>query len=140
MTTTEIAETTKHVIDDNDYYEHIGKLFGPHFAICLEPFVYHAARTLSADYCSGQWDFFSLSNGGFFMSPRSDKAFSISCAYSVPVKLSAEGFGITACLFAFSHLSFGRGAFAETCGRHYHLLRAFVNEHLEAPAIYRATD
>jgi hypothetical protein len=36
MTTTETTEITKHPIVDNDYYEHIGKLFGAHFTMTLE--------------------------------------------------------------------------------------------------------
>jgi hypothetical protein len=140
MTTTETTEITKHPIVDNDYYEHIGKLFGAHFTMTLEPHIYNGARTLSDDYCSGHWDFFSLSNGGFFMAPRSNKSFNVSCAYGEPVKMSAEGLGIAACLFAFSQLSFGCGAFAETCGRHYHLLSEFMIEHIDAPAILCSAD
>ena len=137
MTTTKI---TKHAVDENDYDEHTYKLFGDHYSMSLAPHVFGTASRLSAEYGGGTWDFFALSNGGFFMSPRSGTSFNVSRAYGAPVKMSAEGLGITACLFALSDLSFGRGAFAETCGWHYRLLRAFAYEHLEAPAIYRAID
>jgi hypothetical protein len=137
--TTETTETTKHAIADNDYYGPIGKIFGPLSERLLETYVYTVATTLSDDYFSIDWEFCSLSNGGFFMSPRSGKTFNVSCVDGAPVKLSADGLGITACLFTFSQLSFDRSAFAATCGRHYHLLRAFASEHAEASAIYRAT-
>lgn len=137
VTTTKI---TKHAIADNDYDAYTYNLFGEHFSMSLEPHVFDAARELSAEYSGGTWDFFALSNGGFFMSPSSDTSFNVSSAFGAPVKMSAEGLGIAACLYAFSRLSFGRSGFAEACGRHYHLLRAYMSEHLEASAIYRATD
>ncbi len=137
MTTTKI---TKQSVTDQDYNAHTYKLFGANFSMNFEPQVFDAARELSTEYEGGTWDFFSLSNGGFFMSPRSDKCFNTSCPSEARVKMSAEGLGIAACLYAFSRLSFGRGADAETFGRHYYLLRAFMFEHLEAPVILRATD
>ena len=137
MTTIKI---TKHAVDESDYDAHTYKLFGDHFSMSLAQHVFYTASKLSAEYDGGTWDFFSLSNGGFFMSPRSGSSFNVSRAYGAPVKMSAEGLGITACLFALSDLSFGRGAFAETCGWHYRLLRAFAYEHLEASAIYLAID
>jgi hypothetical protein len=54
--------------------------------------------------------------------------------------MSADAFGITVCLFAYSNLSFGSGQFAETCGDQYHLLREYMMDHAEAGAILAATD
>lgn len=135
-----IAKIAKRAIADNDYQAHITKLFGTHFTMSLEPHIFDAARNLSAEYGGGTWDFFALSNGGFFMSPRLCASFNVSLAFDEPVNMSAEGLGIAACLYAFSRLSFGTGAFAELCGRQYYLLRAFMFEHLEAPTILCATD
>ena len=116
------------------------RLFGTNFSTRLEPQVFHAARELSAEYVGGTWNFFALSNGGFFMSPRYEILFEVSCASGAKVKMSAEAFGISVCQIAFSRLSFCHGAFAETSSRHYYLLRAFMFEHLEAPVILAATD
>jgi hypothetical protein len=137
MTTTKI---TKHSVTDTDYDAQTYKLFGAKFSMNFEPQVFHAARELSTEYEGGTWDFFALSNGGFFMSLRSDKCFNVSGPSEARVNMSAEGLGIAACLCAFSRLSFGRDADAETFGRQYYLLRAFMFEHLEAPVILRATD
>ena len=131
---------TKSAISDSEYDAHFNRLFGINFLVRLEPQFFYTARELSADYTSGTWDFFALSNGGFYMSPRCETLFEVSCASGAKAKLSADGFGITVCLVAFSRLSFGGDAFAETCGRHYYLLRKYMFEHFEVSAILRATD
>jgi hypothetical protein len=49
--------------------------------------------------------------------------------------------GIAACLYAYSHLSFGGDdAFVETCAQQYHLLRDYMLEHPEARGILGAID
>jgi len=53
-------------------------------------------------------------------------------------RMSAEAAGITACLFAFSHLSFRIPD--EVISGHYYQLRDFALEHAEASAILAAID
>lgn len=52
--------------------------------------------------------------------------------------MSAEAAGITACLFAFSHLSFRIPA--DTISSHYYQLRDFALDHKESSAILAAID
>jgi len=54
--------------------------------------------------------------------------------------MSAEALGITACLYAYSNLSFGDGSFGEKCSRNYHCLFEFAMQHPEAGAIRAAID
>lgn len=54
--------------------------------------------------------------------------------------MSADAFGITVCMYAYSQLSFGAGEFAETCAEQYHLLREYMMDHAEAGAVLRTTD
>ena len=54
--------------------------------------------------------------------------------------MSADALGVTACLFAFSYLSFGSGDLAARCAEHYHLLREFALDHAELRAILAACD
>ena len=55
--------------------------------------------------------------------------------------MTADALGITACLYAYSHLSFSdRAGFPETCARQYHLLRDYALEHVEAKCILAAID
>ena len=70
-----------------------------------------------------------------------DRLYAVCCINGYEGKMSADALGITACLYAYSHLSFsGNAAFAEVCAEHYHSLRAFMLEHAEASAILSAID
>jgi hypothetical protein len=54
--------------------------------------------------------------------------------------MSADALGITACMYAYSHLSFGDGEFAGISADQYHLLREFIFGHAEVTEILRAID
>lgn len=128
-------------LDDTQRVNHTANLFGVLcFPLKLEPTIFAMADRLAPAYSGGLWSFYALSNGGWYMAPDSEPVFDVSCENGFDGKLSADALGITACLYAYSHLSFGEGEFAQTCARHYHLLRDFMMEHSEARAILRATD
>jgi hypothetical protein len=96
---------------------------------------------MAPKYNGAYWEFYSLSNGGFYMAPSSDKHYQVNCDNGFEGVLSADAIGITACLYAYSHLSFSSNAvLAEICVNQYHLLRAFMLEHAEAVAIWGAID
>ncbi len=116
------------------------KLFGFDFPMRLEPTVFDMAGRLAAEYNGGYWLFYALSNGGFYMAPRSDTTFIVSCENGFEGQLSGDALGIAACLYAYSNLSFSEDDFAALCGQHYHLLHDFMMEHREARAILRAID
>ena len=84
--------------------------------------------------------FYEIGRGGFYMAPDVDHGFDVVCENGFNGTMSADALGITACLYSYSHLSFGEGAFAETCAEQYHLLRAFAMDHVEAGAILAACD
>ena len=115
--------------------------FGIHFPLQLEPTIFALAANLSSDYVGGYWDFYKLGNGGFYMAPDSGPRFQVISPNGYESFMSADAFGITVCLFAYSHLSFGnREDFAEICSSHYHWLREFAMEHAEAGAILATID
>ena len=117
------------------------KLFGMHFPLRLESFVYTITERLSGDYNGGYWLFYTLSNGGFYMAPSTDKSFHVICQNHFEGDLTADALGITACLYTYSNLSFsGPDAFADVCFDQYHWLRDFMFEHPEVEAILGATD
>ena len=97
-----------------------------------------------AEYNGGYWQFYALSNGGFYMAPRNmagdDTIFSVSCVNGFEGQMTADALGIVASLYSFSNLSFGDGAFAEACANHYHLLLEYMFGHPEVRAILRAID
>jgi hypothetical protein len=117
------------------------ELFGVWFPTRIEPVVFSFAERASKDYKGGYWDFFSLSNNGFYMAPAGDLPLHVLCENQFEGDLSAEAFGITACLYAYSNLSFsGPVAFTDICSDHYYLLRDFVMEHPEVREILSSTD
>ncbi len=116
-------------------------LFGVHYPFRLEPAIFGLAENLSEDYTGAYWDMYTLSNGGFYMCPSSEDLFSVSSMNGFQGQMSADALGITACLFAYNHLSFCRiDGFEEVCAKHYDLLRDFMLEHPEAGVILRAID
>ena len=118
----------------------VDKLFGIKYVLQLEPTVFRFAEQLATKYSGGYWQFHALSNGGFYMAPRDDTIYSVSCDNGYEGKMTADALGITACLYAYSNLSFGEGEFAEACAEHYHWLREYMFGHSEVKSILRAID
>ena len=131
---------TNTVVPESERLAFVDRLFGISYVTKLEPTVFTMAERIAPEYSGAYWTFHTLGNGGFYMSPRHDTMFSISCENGYDGWLSSDALGITACMYAFSHLSFGDGRLAEACARHYHLLREYLFEHPEAKAILRAID
>lgn len=104
----------------------------------VEDAVYTFLRHLAVEYRGGFWQFYELSNGGFYMAPQVEPLRVKVSANGYDGQMSADAAGITACLFALSHLSFCIPD--ETITRHFHLLRDFALEHVEAAAILAAID
>ena len=116
-------------------------LFGIHFPMRIEPCVYALTDSIASEYNGAYWEFYTLSNVGFYMAPVDDMMFDIACENGYEGKLSADALGITACLYAYSHLSFSdNDTFVDTYAKNYHLLREFMLEHKEVGAILRAID
>jgi len=124
----------------NQRVTYTARLFGHQFPMRLEPTIFNIAGNLAAEYDGGFWDMYKLSNGGFYMAPASDEQFIVSSENGYEGSMSAAALGIVACLYAYSHLSFGDGAFAEVCAEQYHLLREFALDHKDAGSIMQAID
>lgn len=135
---TDIQPITCQLIADDQRVNHTAALFGINFPLKLEPFVYFMADTMCEKYNGGYWEFYALSNGGFYMAPHTDKPFRVSCENGFEGDLSADAFGIVCCLYAYSHLSFGEDEFAQVCTEHYHRLRKYVFGNSEEGQIWRA--
>ena len=117
------------------------RLFGTMaFPFKVEPTIFNMAGRLAAGYRGGFWDMHQLSNGGWYMCPVSEAPFAVTSENGYTGEMSADALGITACLFALSHLSFGSGDLAERCAEHYHWLRELALDHAESRAILAACD
>ena len=132
---------SRRLVPEADRMDFVDKLFGINYVLRLEPTVFQFAEHLAApQYNGGYWEFYSLSNGGFYMAPRSDTVYNVSSDNGFEGQMTADALGTTACLYALSNSSFSDGGFAETCAEHYHLLREFAHGHTEARSIFAAID
>ena len=130
----------RNLIQEADRVTHTAHLFGHHFPLHLEPLVYATAEHLSADYTGGYWEFYTLSNKAFYMAPSAEHRFHVIAENGFEGDLSADAFGITTCLYAYSHLSFSGLLIADVCANQYHWLREYALEHPEAAAVMAAAD
>jgi hypothetical protein len=112
----------------------------PNFFIQYESLVFDVMGEFCKEYSGGFWDFFTLSNGGFYMSLQSEKELSI-CIDSnyFEGKLSANAASIVVNLFVFCHLA---NSFPEdeSLGDFYYALRDYSCNHPEAGQILSAID
>jgi len=117
------------------------KLFGIYFPLALEPMIYGIAARLCEGYRGGHWDFFAVQQEGFYMAPSLRDTYEVSCENGFSGSLSAEAFGITTCLYAYSRLSFSQQSdLSSLCADHFGKLRDYALSHRECPAILAAID
>ncbi|MFZ2972568.1 MAG: antirestriction protein [Ferribacterium limneticum] len=128
------------IVPESKRMDTADKHFGIRYPLVVEPMIYQFATQLAPAYSGGYWNFYTISNGGFFMVPKLDESFKVTADNGYEGAMSAEALGITACLCAFSNLSFGEGKFGEACADHYHWLYEFAMAHPEAGAIQAAID
>jgi hypothetical protein len=140
MTQTSLNLVTRELVPEDKRLSITEKLFGLHFPMQLEPVIYGITERMAKDYHGGYWDFFELSNDSFYMAPSEDRIYHVTCDNMFEGDLSADALGITACLYAYSNLSFSNGRFARVSACHYHRLREFMFEHPEVKSILGATD
>ncbi|WP_293006450.1 antirestriction protein [Nitrosomonas sp.] len=132
---------TRRQVADDQRINHTANIFGVQFPLRFEPSVYRFTELMAAEYNGRYWEFYALSNGGFYMAPDLNKTFQVSCENGFEGKLSGDALGITVCLYAYSHFSFSDHArLAEACARQYHWLRDYMLEHEEARSILGAID
>jgi len=106
--------------------------------VVLEHTIYDMLRRMSDDYDGGLWNFYNLSNGGFYMAPKADKSFNLSCENMFEHEVSADTAGIIACAMAYSHLSFL--ADGECFANAYQRLSDYIDQHRDAGIIRAALD
>jgi len=118
--------------------EHFGEL---HLAV--EFAVYNHTQALAKEYTGGLWQYRELSNGGAYMRPDTERRWQIQCATNgYQGEMSSDALGITATLFALSHLSFRYQGHPDgnKLAEHFHWLRDFALDHEEATEIFAAID
>jgi Antirestriction protein len=144
MNDTQVQQpVTASVVADNHRLTFLPSYFGPRLMIRGEALIYAWLRRLSDDYDGGYWNYYTLSNGGFYMAPKLGKRLRVEVdGNGFSGEMSADAAGIVATLFALGQLAAeiqGTDA-ADTLIDRYHFLREFVDDHAEAGPIYQAID
>jgi len=103
---TDNHKVTCQQVPEDQRLEVTADLFGIHFPLHVEPTVYGITDQIAPEYNGWYWEFFTLSNGGFFMSAPGDRMYAVECFNGYRGKLSSQALGMTVCLTAFSFLSF----------------------------------
>ncbi|SMG61587.1 antirestriction protein [Paraburkholderia susongensis] len=135
--TTADTAITATLVPETSRLDFLPRFFGKH--MIGEAMVFNWADRLSADYNGGLWDFFTLSNGGFYLAP------SVQLDYRVMWNLNSfddtmgtDAFGIVVTLFALCHLA--ELTEDEPVIERYHALRDYAAMHAESRKIMRAID
>ena len=126
------------LVSDRERLNTLPRFFGTKLVL-FEQLVYRWADALCPTYTGGFWDYYTLSNGGFYMALRSFEPMRVAVdGNGYDGTLSADAAGIVCVLFALGELcaQTRRDDFAEL----YHHLRDFAATHVEARQIYRAID
>jgi hypothetical protein len=131
---------TREIVPEDQRMAVVDRLFGIHFPLKLEPAIYGITERMASSYHGAMWQLYNLSNGGFYMAPADDRIYHVTCDNMYEGDLSADALGITACLYAYSHLSFSDGRIARVFACHYHRVREYMFEHPEVKEILGATD
>lgn len=115
--------------------------FGSRYMVRGEALVYTWMRKLSKDYAGGSWNYFVLSNGGFFMVPGADgqRQMFVRCLNEFARTMSAECAGIIATLYALGQLA--NETEDDFLIEKFHALRDYgVRQHVEGALISSAVD
>lgn len=126
------------MIPDNERLAFLPKYAGK-WMLSVENGVYTALSRFCEGYTGGYWNFYELSNGGFYMAPDLDgilPLFIDSNGYEGDV--SADAAGIISTLFALNYVC--NLSSDEKLIDRYYWLRDFAGEHAEADEIFTAID
>lgn len=105
----------------------------------VEAQIYHLMGQYCEEYNGGYWEFYSLSNNGFYMAPTGSESFRLVNAENFSdMTLSGDAAGVAICLMAYSHLSWSSPA--HVFNSHFHWLREYALDHPEASEIFRFID
>ena len=137
----EVQTVTAEVVPAKERIDALPSFF-PQCYLEFELMAFDVARTISETYerSSGYWEFYRLSNGGFFMAPKCDGEFQVVIPFGNGFQgsMSAEAFGVTVTLYAYCFIA---EKFPEAnMGDHYSRLYEYMSDHKDAALIWQAID
>jgi len=127
------------LIPEQERLNALPRFFGPKHMMLVENLVFAWMKNLVPSYGGGYWNFYELSNGGFYMSPDCKDEVQLICENGFDGNLSTDAAGIVACTYALNELANNiddNELFIDM----YFKLKAFISGHKEIEKIYRAID
>jgi hypothetical protein len=109
----------------------------------FEPRVFANLDSLCAAYQGAYWEFYELSNRGFYMAPRLPSNLTLDCpGNGFEGSVSPDAAGIVATLYTLSQMSslYVGKPVGSRCTDNYHRLLQYVDGHPEARSIFGAID
>lgn len=126
------------IVAEDDRMEFMPKHLGRHLMAGQNMFFDYLGQ-LSPDYKGGYWEFYELSNGGWYTAPAGEQRYKMAWAGNYyEGEMSADAAGITASLYTLSHLA--NTTEEDSLINAYHLLRDFAIQHAEGQEILSAID
>jgi len=133
-----MEKITKTKCPDNERLDFLPNVIGPRF-LQYERLIYTYMDKASKDYHGGFWDYYSLSNGGFYMAYNAEKSLSMSWEdnyFEGVMGADSASIGINLMV----QNAFAWEVNAERFTPLYHTLRDFAAQHEEAAFIFRFID
>jgi hypothetical protein len=134
---TSVLPTRATLVAEGDRLGCLPRHFGSAM-LSFETSVYQFMELLCKDYTGGYWDYYELSNGGFFMAPSSATEWFFVCPNRFEGSLSAVAAGIVACLYALGNLL--DESSPDSIIEQYYLMEDYARHLQEWPLIRRAID
>lgn len=101
--------------------------------------IYNTLTELCSNYNGGFWNYYELSNGGFYVAPSSNEKFEVFInSNGYEGILSADAAGIIVSLYVINQLCWINQS--EELVNYYYLLLDYVAQHPDAKEIYAAID
>jgi hypothetical protein len=130
---------TAQLVAEENRLSFLPNAFGKKLMMLGETYTYDWLGVLANGYRGGYWNYYTLSNGGFYLAPLSSKQLRIRWPGNYfDGMLSADAAGIVATLFAINQLCHESGS--EALVDQYYRLIAYANEHKESAAITMIID
>ena len=132
----EIITATK--VADEDRLNFWLRYVGMAKMLAFERHVYCWMRRLCPHYDGGYWEFYDLSNGGFYIAPADEKKMWLTWPGNYfNDEMSADAAGIVVTLYALNDVA---EQISPTFGEKHRQLYDYIESHPEAQAIYAAID
>jgi hypothetical protein len=138
----EDEQIARRMVPEADRIEFLPKHTGSRF-LQFEQLVYHFADTQS-DYTGGYWEFYELSNDGWYIAPKLDGALRFECPNGFAGELSADAAGIALSLLGVNALLWSVHEKDPPLGlkltEAFYALRDYAAQHQEGAAIFGVID